>query len=82
LGEKGVLEVCLKVEGYDEDKRNNLRRKLREEGINTRPYFYPVSDFPMYEDERVNTPAIHKAYERGINLPTYFDLTEEQVEYI
>ena len=35
---------------------------------------------PMYEC--VNTPITHKVSQRGLNLPSYFDLTKEQVEYI
>jgi len=72
--------ICIEIIGFNEDKRDNLIKKLKEKGIDSRPFFYPISDMPMYE--RANTPITHKVYQRGINLPSYFDITKEQVEYI
>ena len=72
--------VCLEVFGYDEIKRDNLMKKLKEKGIDSRPFFYPVSDMPMYE--KVDTPITHKVYQRGINLPSFFDMKKEDVEYV
>jgi len=72
--------ICLEIIGYDEEKRDNLMKKLKEKGIDSRPFFYPVSDMPMYE--KANTPVTHKVYQRGINLPSFFDLTKKDVEYI
>ena len=37
---------------------------------------------PMYNDIKCNTPISHFIYQRGLNLPSFFDITEEQVEYI
>lgn len=34
----------------------------------------------MYEN--ADTPITHKVYQRGLNLPSYFDITKEQVEYV
>ncbi len=72
--------ICLEVYGYEENQRNELMFRLKENGIDTRPYFYPVSDMPMYEN--ANTSVAHTIYKRGINLPSYYDLTNEQVNYI
>jgi len=72
--------ICLEIIGYDEKKRDSLMKMLKENGIDSRPFFYPVSDMPMYE--KANTPITHKVYQRGINLPSFFDITKEQVEYI
>jgi perosamine synthetase len=72
--------VCLELDGYSESQRDELIQKLKSKNIDSRPYFYPVSDMPMYVD--VNTPVTHKIYQRGLNLPSYFDITKEQVEYI
>jgi perosamine synthetase len=72
--------ICMEIIEYNEEKRENLIKKLKENAIDSRPFFYPISDMPMYE--RVNTPMTHKVYQRGINLPSYFDMTEEQVKYI
>jgi len=72
--------MCLKLVGYDEEKRNNFILKLKNKGIDSRPFFYPVSDMPMYDNS--DTPITHKVYQSGINLPSYFDITKKQVEYI
>lgn len=72
--------ICLEIEGYTETERNRLMKKLTENGIDTRPYFYPVSDMPMYPGS--NTPITHTLYQRGINLPSYFDLTQKEVQLI
>ena len=72
--------VCLEFLNYDEKKRDNLIKKLKEKGIDSRPFFYPISDMPMYE--KAYTPITHKVYQRGINLPSYFDLKDREIKYI
>ena len=72
--------VCVEVIGFDEIQRDKLILELKERKIDSRPFFYPVSDMPMYE--KMETPITHKIYQRGLNLPSYFDITKEQVEYI
>lgn len=72
--------VCLELDGYKENQRDEFIQKLKVKNIDSRPYFYPVSDMPVYDD--ANTPITHKVYQRGLNLPSYFDITKEQVEYI
>jgi perosamine synthetase len=72
--------VCLEVDGYTEHQRDELIKNLKTKGIDSRPYFYPVSDMPMYEN--VDTPVCHKVYKRGLNLPSYFDITKEQVDHV
>ena len=54
--------------------------KLKERGVDSRPYFYPISDMPMYKD--ADTPVTHKIYQEGVNLPSYFDLTQDDVKFI
>jgi perosamine synthetase len=72
--------ICLEIDGYTEAERNRFMTKLKENGIDTRPYFYPISDMPMYQS--TNTPITHNIYQRGINLPSYFDLTQKEVQSI
>ena len=72
--------VCVEINDFAEIDRNNLIRKLKENGIDSRPYFYPMSDMPMYK--KVNTPITHKVYIRGINLPSYFEMADSDIEYI
>ena len=72
--------VCLEIDGYTEIKRDRFIKNLKSQNIDSRPYFFPLSDMPIY-DEAV-TPVTHKVYQRGINLPSYFDISREQVNYV
>lgn len=72
--------VCLEVDGMDEDRRVEFMRLLRRNGVDSRPYFYPVSDLPMYD--RAKTAVTHEIFRKGINLPSYVDLTREDVASI
>ena len=75
--------VCLEIEGsYTERDRNNLIQALKLCGIDSRPYFYPISDMPIYADNATKTPVSHQIYKRGICLPSYFDLKNEDIVYI
>lgn len=60
--------------------RDELRIKLKKEGIDTRPFFFPASMFPMYTEAK--TPISHKVGFNGINLPSGHNLSEEQIDYI
>lgn len=72
--------VCLELDGYGESQRDEFIQKLRVKNIDSRPYFYPISHMPMYDD--AETAITHKVYQRGLNLPSYFDITKKQVQYI
>lgn len=72
--------ICVEIDGYSEVERNILMQKLKIAGIDSRPYFYPVSDMPMYK--KVDTPIAHSIYQKGINLPSYIGLTEKEVQSI
>ena len=74
--------ICLQIENFNEIQRDRFMQKLKKKGIDSRPFFYPISDMPMYNDIKCNTPISHFIYQRGLNLPSFFDITEEQVEYI
>jgi perosamine synthetase len=72
--------VCLEVEGLNETRRAALMSKLRERQVDSRPYFYPISDMPMYT--KADTPVAHRISPVGMNLPSFVDLTREEVEYV
>jgi len=63
--------------------RNKLIEFLREKGIQTRPFFYPLSLLPPYkEQQKENFMITRKIAGRGINLPSFSDLTEKEIEHI
>lgn len=72
--------VCLEMMGITEFERAQVMTELRDAGVDSRPYFYPVSDLPMYG--KADTPIAHEISPRGINLPSYTDLTEVDVAEI
>lgn len=59
--------------------RDPLRDKLRSEGIETRPLFYPVHSMPMYSSAFQRHPVAENLGWRGINLPSYPGLSEKAV---
>lgn len=63
-------------------KRDPLRSALLQEGIETRPLFYPVHTMPMYSSKYQRHPVAENLGWRGINLPSFPGLKKEQVEFI
>jgi perosamine synthetase len=72
--------VCLEIAELTDESRGTFMRRLREQGVDSRPYFYPVSDLPMFS--RADTPVAHRVSPTGVNLPAYFDLGEDDVAII
>ncbi|MER8548321.1 DegT/DnrJ/EryC1/StrS family aminotransferase [Mesorhizobium sp. M1169] len=72
--------VCLEVEGMNREARDDLIVRLRRDGVDTRPYFFPMSDMPYLDD--ADTPVSHAASARGINLPTSADYTSSDLDEI
>jgi len=64
------------------EDRDSLRDFLDKAGIETRPLFYPVHTMPMYSEKYQRFKNAEYLGWRGMNLPSYPDLTEEQIRYI
>lgn len=64
------------------DDRDKLRSFLAEKNVETRPIFYPIHTMPMYSLEYNNFPIAEDIGWRGINLPSFPDLTIKEIEYI
>jgi perosamine synthetase len=64
-----------------QEQRDRLIEMLIERGIQARPFFYPVSSFPMMESIKDNTVGINLSA-RGINLPSYFDMKEGDIDFV
>ncbi len=67
--------------GMDETRRNALVQAVNALGVNIRPVFYPVSKLPMYDAAPGNRVA-YDLHGRGINLPSYFEMTRDDVDYV
>ena len=63
--------------------RDALMKLLKKDGIETRPFFYPVSKMPMYKNnQRFSNPNTYTLSKRGLNLPSGVNLTEKDVKFI
>lgn len=63
--------------------RDELIKKLQEEGIESRPFFMAVHEMPPYKDCRHGDMSVTKELcNRGINLPSSVSLTKEQISII
>ena len=62
--------------------REPLREHLAAQGIETRPLFYPVHTMPMYSSKYQRHPVAEHLGWRGINLPSYPCLTDDDVVFI
>lgn len=63
-------------------ERDYLRQALARHGIETRPTFYPVHTMPMYSHRYERHRVAESLGLRGINLPSYPSLRDEQIEEI
>jgi perosamine synthetase len=72
--------VCAELDELAPESRARLMAALKARGVDSRPYFYPMSDMPYLA--QAATPAAHRVSAIGINLPTYVGLAEEDVAYI
>ena len=70
--------ICLEVDRFDEDARDAFILELKKRGIESRPYFYPISRMGVYHSACPNKEA-YGVYKKGINLPTYFDLCNDEI---
>jgi len=63
-------------------QREPLRRHLAQAGIETRPTFYPVHTMPMYSSRYQKLPIAENLAWRGINLPSFPSMRDEEVTQV
>ena len=74
-----MFTVTLREAGAGE--RDDIRRALAADGIETRPGFTPLHRLPMYEDSRP-FPVADWISDSGICLPTHARLTDDDVDFV
>ncbi len=72
--------ICFLIK--DKSRRDELRKKLSNSGIETRPVFYPIHKMPVYLEEGNYLPNTENISPRGINLPSFPNLSQEELSYI
>jgi perosamine synthetase len=70
--------VCLLLDKRTRISRDDLIAQLRSKGIDSRPFFYPLTHMPMYKGHVPNRVA-QDISQCGINLPSGYGLDEETV---
>jgi perosamine synthetase len=61
--------------------RNEFFKLSRDNGIDIRPFFYPLSSLPMFNLKKENLVA-YDIYCRGVNLPSFDDITFDEVKKV
>lgn len=61
--------------------RERMFAVMKENNIDSRPFFYPLSSLPMFEEQADNKVA-YDIHERGINLPSHHGLSRSDVERV
>ena len=72
--------ITMQFDAFTENTRNEFIKKLEDAGIESRPFFYPISDMPYFT--KSDTIITHEKYKIGINLPTFYEITKNEVEYV
>lgn len=72
--------TCAVVDGIGRERRDRVIALMRDCGVDARPFFFPVSQMPMYSSK--SNPVSMALSENGFNLPTYVELSREEVSKV
>ena len=64
--------------------KEQIIEKMNAEGINVRPFFYPLSMLPAFSmhENRIKNPVSYDISSRGINLPGSARLSDEDIKFV
>lgn len=62
--------------------RDDMIERLSADGIETRPLFYTIHSMPMYLKEGEHYPVADEISRRGINLPSWPELSTEDQDFV
>lgn len=68
------------IDNIDENKKNYIIGEMIKKNIQVRTFFYPVSMFDMFQ--RCDNKVAYNFSQKGINLPSYFEVNEEETVYV
>ncbi len=75
----------LRIHNITEIQRDAIIQRIFDSGVSVNVHFQPVPMFSYYKKigyDIKNYPISYDNYAREISLPVYYDLTDEQVDYI
>ncbi|MEO8002990.1 MAG: DegT/DnrJ/EryC1/StrS family aminotransferase [Arenimonas sp.] len=61
--------------------REHLQKAFAEQNIDARVFFHPLSSLPMFRSQ-TNTPRSYNISRRAMNLPSYHDMTTEEINRV
>jgi len=69
---------------FKDSNSKNVAEFLSSNGVETRPFFIPLTQLPPYYKENSSRefPVSTKLHTEGLSLPLFYDLTAEQITYI
>jgi len=73
--------TSIELIGASFEDRENFMKKLKENMIDSRPVFSPMSSLPMFE-KRADNPISYRIGQSAINLPSGHNLKESEVSHI
>jgi perosamine synthetase len=62
--------------------RDQMIAELSASGVDTRPFFLPMSTLPPFRPQVVHNPVSRSLSERGLNLPSGPLLTEAEISFV
>ena len=85
IAESSYHLYALRIAHFSEEDRNALITHLAEKGISTNVHFQPLPRLSFYKNsgwKESDYPKAMGQFQNEISLPIYFDLTNEQVDFI
>ena len=73
--------MCSILLGDVRVSRDEVRARLHDRGVDTRPFFHPVHLLPPYE-RRERLPIAEDLGARGMNLPSGLGLDRSHIERV
>ncbi|MBN2198073.1 DegT/DnrJ/EryC1/StrS aminotransferase family protein [Candidatus Wolfebacteria bacterium] len=78
-----MVSLVLNKDSCKKNDRDNLIKILLKQGIETRTFFYLISEMPMYYKKNSNLNSVaRKLSQNGLNLPSGSILKEKDIEVI
>lgn len=72
--------TCVLISKGNREARDQMLAHLKEQGIDSRPFFYPLTKMPIYAGSR--QPISEDLSSGGFNLPTFPELTDDNIQRI
>ena len=66
----------------DEDKRDAVLTELKNQGVDVRAFFVPLSEMDIYKDYARECSISTQISKMGRNLPTTYEIDKEKIKNI